>query len=67
MDGLFHGSKPYEQMDDLGGPKNPPIFGLTPISWKQVPAAILKIAVFFLAADGCLSPELPGAVFPCRL
>ena len=19
MDGLFHGSKPYEQMDDLGG------------------------------------------------
>ena len=20
MDGEFHGSKPYEQMDDLGGP-----------------------------------------------
>ena len=29
MDGLFHGSKPYEQMDDLGG--FPPIFGSTPI------------------------------------
>ena len=23
MDGLFHGSKPYEQMDDLGAHKNP--------------------------------------------
>ena len=29
MDGLFHGSKPYEQMDDLVG--FPIIFGLTPI------------------------------------
>ncbi len=25
-----NGSKPYEQMDDLGG-KKPPIFGSTPI------------------------------------
>ena len=31
MDGLFHGSKPYEQMDDLGG--FPPIFGGPPISF----------------------------------
>ena len=29
MDGENNGSKPYEQMDDLGG-KNP-IFGSTPI------------------------------------
>ena len=28
-----HGSKPYEQMDDLGG-KTTPIFGSTPISSK---------------------------------
>ena len=30
MDGENHGSKPYEQMDDLGG-KGTPIFGLTPL------------------------------------
>ncbi len=30
MDGENKGSKPYEQMDDLGG--FPPIFGSTPIS-----------------------------------
>ena len=29
MDGENNGSKPYEQMDDLGA--FPPIFGLTPI------------------------------------
>ena len=28
MDGLFHGSKPYEQMDDLGG-------CFTPYFWKH--------------------------------
>ena len=27
MDGLFHGSKPYEQLDGFGG--NTPIFGNT--------------------------------------
>ena len=26
MDGLFHGSKPYEEMDDLGVPKLSPYF-----------------------------------------
>ena len=30
MDGENNGSKPYEQMDDLGGKKNP-MFGSTPI------------------------------------
>ena len=30
MDGENNGSKPYEQMDDLGG--KPPIFGSTPKS-----------------------------------
>ena len=29
MDGLFHGSKPYEQMDDLGDKKTQ-FLGLTP-------------------------------------
>ena len=29
MDGENNGSKPYEQMDDLGG-FSPPIFGSTP-------------------------------------
>ena len=33
MDGENNGSKPYEQMDDLGVP-SPPIFGLTPI-WTE--------------------------------
>ena len=27
---VYNGSKPYEEMDDLGG-KTTPIFGLTPI------------------------------------
>ena len=30
MDGENSGSKPYEQMDDLGGKPPPPIFGSTP-------------------------------------
>ena len=34
MDGDNNGSKPYEQMDDLGGGK-PPIFGSTPIDSFQ--------------------------------
>ena len=33
MDGLFH-AKPYEQMDDLGGP---PLFLETPIWYSMVP------------------------------
>ena len=28
---VYNGSKPYEQMDDLGGVKSTPIFGSTPI------------------------------------
>ena len=35
MDGENNGSKPYEQMDDLGGFMKPPILGSTPISPKS--------------------------------
>ena len=34
MDGENKKGKPYEQMDDLGGPKNP-LFMETPKSWDN--------------------------------
>ncbi len=37
MDGENHGSKPYEQMDDLGG-KNPYFWVNTPINFDTNPS-----------------------------
>ena len=34
MDGENNASKPYEQMDDLGGKTTTPIFGSTPIYYN---------------------------------
>ena len=53
MDGLFHG-KPYEQMDDLGGPT--PIFGNPHVK-------VLHFFGFWMAACAVLARDS----FFCRL
>ena len=58
MEGENNGSKPYEQMDDLGG--FPPIFGSTPNMFLNGQ----KAGIFMRQnCDGIPTPETEGSTF----
>ena len=66
MDGENNGSKPYEQIDDLGG--FPPIFGLTPVCESQelVLVRLEKIrSVRPSSMDGSLVDSQPRTYGQC--
>ena len=44
MDDVFHGSKPYEQMDALGGYQTP-IFGSTPMHFQRSDGSLTEMTL----------------------